>query len=598
MKNQILSGIRGFSRGLVFVALVASLVLGACEVIRPPVDEKQEVSNLGSYTVPDEDGMVRVTVKLPDDSSRSISSSLQALRYANYYEVIFKDRSTTLPVYYYDSQSVGESLNVKLPVNHKFDILFLAGYDTSKRVLLGNYFANDKDLTGAATYTPPTASAGLGYTIDAGVANIVTVSLTAVIIQPLTAYEFAWTGTALPDAPKVQTSNDLNILVNKIGPALKKISDGTTGTVATVGSDGVKAKLGGIETDSTVLKYISDAQVALKDASDIATEATAFANAVSDLGDGTGTGFIKDAVDATGRIAVNGNITNALASISELGASSTATEITEARAALPTLANIQTGIDQIQTAAETTAFAIAKLRAALALANEISGYTIGTYINTATTAIDSAWNALAVTPLTSVVAVGNDVIAQRKIVASVKTDDLILDLPTKSTLPSTVTDLTLTITLPEYLLPLIHAEGRVGTSNVVPTFLDNSVRLEPSERNSIVEKPSSVLPTNVSPVLSGTSNADVKFGYTFANADLPMLDYYAVLTFNVRYYPFGTSASNGGKAWTLRNGLDNQTVDNSGTPLDIYSSTTGGGIFVTIGQGGDILEDKISVAGY
>jgi hypothetical protein len=199
MKNQIVSGIRGLSRGLVFVALAASLVLGACEVIDQP-----DVEDLGSYTVPDAQGKVRVVVKTGDDA-RSLTSD-QAKGLANYYEIIFRDNEAIQPVdtlYYRDSQPKGETLSVQVPVNHYFDILLLSG-SQSKRVLLGSSFVNDKAPDGAARYDV----AGKGYFIEAGKVNIIDMTIIPITINPVDDFTITYGPVASPTDITLERNTD------------------------------------------------------------------------------------------------------------------------------------------------------------------------------------------------------------------------------------------------------------------------------------------------------------------------------------------------------------------------------------------------------
>jgi hypothetical protein len=79
------------------------------------------------------------------------------------------------------------------------------------------------------------------------------------------------------------------------------------------------------------------------------------------------------------------------------------------------------------------------------------------------------------------------------------------------------------------------------------------------------------------------------------NSELPDRDVYALLTFNVKYYPFGTPSA--GKVWTIRNGLDNALIDNALIPPDNFSSVAGGAVHVIVGEGGDLFEDGILLGG-
>jgi hypothetical protein len=311
-------------------------------------------------------------------------------------------------------------------------------------------------------------------------------------------------------------------------------------------------------------------------------------------------------------------------------------------------------IEAIQLAAKSTDTAITKVYAAIEYAITVADQAGSLSTPTAIKALANAAKALMTTAgaalatdATSVVATGNELIAQNKKAAARKTWDLILDLPTKSGIvdveavfadatlgaavitaqdeladaqsdyeltPSDTTrsalddalaaldeakadalalivgpNLKVTITLADYLAPLIHAEG-----NIVPTFIDSSFRLDNSERSKREFIPVLGDLTTGYPSLPPDTST-IEFEYTLRNTDLTDIDVYALLAFNVRYYPFGKPAA--GKAWTLRNGLDNALIDNGQVPPDSLSSVAGGAAYVTIGKGGDLFEDGIPLGG-
>jgi hypothetical protein len=622
MKKELLeSGVRRLSCGLALVVFALALALGACDIIESPEEDVIPGTSAPSadaalpddhpdFTVPDADGKVLVRVKVPAQAPVAASRSLnatQAQRYANYFEVIFADKSTTLPVYYSDAVPSGETLNVRVPVAHSYDILFLAGYGSTSRILLGSDFLNNKDANGTAGYVAD----GAGYLIEAGKANIIDVSVMSVIIDPIKEYTFAWVDEDVENvAPVLKVNDELTILTDKVGPALEAASTAIEAIIAAFGDDEAEA---GIRVDLLAalkeLAFIVDPDPDEDEDTDDgltygATSAALLDAAVSALGDAETDGYIKTALDAIDAlIALENSIADATDAIDGLSEEPPTGTIGAAQGLVGTaVKDIADAIAAIQLAAKTTNDAITKVNAAIKLAaavseelGETSGDPIITSVGTAETARDSAVESLVTgtADKESVVSKGNELIALNKKATATKTGDLSLDLPAKSGIVDSAgaivaSDLKVTITLKGYLLPLIRAEeGRV------PTFRSNRFTLENSARSvRTFPAPSGYLVPG-GPTLSGEN---VTFEYTFENVDLIDQDAYGLLAFNLTYSPFGTSEA--GKAWTLRNGLDNTLIDNSGVPPDSLSNTAGGAAYVTIGQGGDILDDSISVTGY
>jgi hypothetical protein len=334
MKKELLeSGARRLSCGLALVVFAFALALGACDIIESPKGDAADAATGASapsgdaalpdddpaFTEPDADGKVLVRVKVPADTSRSLSAS-DAKRYANYYEVVFADRSTTLPVYYSDAAPSGETLNVRVPVGHSYDILFLAGYDSNKRILLGSDFLNTKRYDGTAGYLAD----GLGYPIEAGKANVISVEINAVTITPKTEYAFEWVGdyAAFTTDPELKVSDDLTILTDKVGPALEAASEAIEDTIATLSSatsnisDNLLAALAellaivdpitdGIDTGTDSLAGVALGKDNLHDA-------------VTALGDDATDGYIKTAIDDIAAITLPASIATATDAIGDL----------------------------------------------------------------------------------------------------------------------------------------------------------------------------------------------------------------------------------------------------------------------------------------
>jgi hypothetical protein len=594
-KNQIETGVRSLSLGLALAVFAVSLVLGACDVIESPKETAplgELAENDPAYTVPDADGKVRVKIQVPADDARSLTG-VTAKRYADFYEVIFKDRTEILPIYYSDSKPAGETLAVQIPVGHHYDILFLAGYDKSKRVLVGSSFINDKDANGVARYNPPSSTTGLGYLIEAGKVNVVEIGITPVTVNPNNAYVFSWDGTGPAIVPKPQISSDLNVLIETVGPVFTPAGVDSVTVAITAVKAQFDAVMAYIKTGAGSVKAnLEDAKSKVSIDPDTAGKApdidlTAALNLLTNTG-----GLIDLADAAIGAIAVPGSVATANAAIALL---STSGSISDARTkTITAVTDLRAEIVDIQTAATAVAAVIKQANATITLATtagNAASSTNSAAILAAAVAADTAAKAaldLLKVSAGNAVAKGNTVIEYTDTADSPATEDLVMKMLKKSD-PLLTTDkpgLKLTVTLPTYLLPLIQAQGLAtpATLGLHESLL--TLATSPRSKRPFLKTPVA----GTAPVVTGSN---VEITYTIPYLELPDEDAYGIMTLNLGYYPFGTAEA--GKLWNIRNGLDNLAIDNITSPPDENSSIVGGGIFVTIGKGGKQLSDSILV---
>jgi hypothetical protein len=570
MKNQIVSGIRGFSRGLVFVALAASLVLGACEGIIPP---EVEIEDLASYTVPDANGRVRVSVRLPDDAARSFTAA-QAQNAANYYEVIFKDRDAMLGIdteYYRDSKPKGESLNVRLPLGHHFDILLLAGYQ-AKRVLLGSAYVNNKTIDGVAEYS----STGRGYLIETGIANIINLAITPIIVDPQVDFAVTYNGGTI-DIKRNDDAFALDTAATALDAAATALADADTGLAA------IKTLFVGasIVSEFDNIKTKTDADL-VAPITDVDTMKAEFAAAK----------LIFDSKISAATTSVN--MAPVTAAITALSPTPTVPLVNTAISALTTAITSFRNADREICAVITAANDALPLAVVLSTKASSEGTAnaggIATSVSNITGHLDTM-NGPATNTGSLLYAVTQAQIAVSKTSEGTRsaTGNLVMAIPRAR--DATAADFVVTVTN-THLLPLFHASGNSPST----LFSTSLLTLDYSGQGQ------NFIGTSITaPVPTWTNGTTLTTVYTINKIDMPDEDVYGVLSFNTVYYPFSNREA--GSVWNIRNGVDNTKIDFDGSDTTLPGAGTtptgsdrvGGGIFVTIGQGGDPYEVDIPV---
>jgi hypothetical protein len=567
MKNQIVSGIRGFSRGLVFVALAASLVLGACEGIIVPPDV-EEVNN-ASYTVPDANGRVRVTVRIPEDAARSFTVN-DASGVSNYFEVIFRDRDAMRPIepyYYSDSKPKGESLNVQLPLEHHFDILLLAGYK-AKRVLLGSAYINHK-ANDEATYS----ATGEGYLIETGKANIINIAITAITVNPADDFTVTYDG----DPVDIERNDDATAIANaetaltaaKTALTSAKAALGVIVGKFTTGSIGINARFSSLDTWTT-----SDIEPLPGTGTMVANYTTAKAAFDAVYPGGVFTVIDLDDVD------------NAIGAFNQ------------------TTAKIEDAITKIKAAIETFKTADDELIDVIEAANEVLPYaqildtkaaSVPTTNNVGITAAVSGIGSDLATinadgaagSLLEAVAYAVEAVNKTNEGAKVATGNLAMAIPKQR--DTTSGDFEVKVENAR-LTPLSNAQS---TPDVDTLFYAHALTLGFAEQGE-----RSFIDVSTSTPTLAISGDTITTTYTIPREDMPDEDAYGVLYFNTTYYPF--SVRDAGNAWYIRDGVDNTKVDFSISGTTIASTPsgsdrTGGAVFVTIGKGGEPFDVNIPV---
>jgi hypothetical protein len=566
MKKQILSGIRGFSRGLVFVALAAGLVLAACEGITPPDVATEDAA---SYTVPDAEGRVRVSVKVPSDTARSFTVD-EARNAANYYEVIFRDKDAMPGIdteYYRDSKPKGESLNVRLPIGHHFDILLLAGYQ-DKRVLLGSAYVNSK-VGDDAVY----AAGGQGYSIDANEANIINMTITAITVNPETDFVVTYDSTSA--AIPIKRNNDafsLTTSVAAVTAAATALSGANTKLEAirakfTTGTSGIKDKSGSIKANTDIdLGSITETQTMRTEFDTANTTLIAKVTA------------LPVAVDLT-------NVENAILALSPTPSTTLVNAaITQLKAAIGLFRALDSAV-----IAAINAAGVARDKAAVLSAEAntrdttnkgvISG-DLGNITGDLATINGTSTGSLlaAVTPAKEAVSKTSE--GEQ----SSPSGKLVMAIPKAS---DATASFIVKISNNKFL-PLYRANGASETM----LFADNLLTLAYSGQGE------GFIGTSVTAPAPTWSTDTLATTYTIDKAYMPDQDVYGVMSFNTIYYPFSKKA--GGAAWYIRNGVDNTKVDFDIDGTTVSSTPTGsdrvgGAVFVTIGKGGDPYEIDIPV---
>jgi hypothetical protein len=223
---------RMFHAGIIAAVFIVLAGLGACNAVFVPAEfPGQEDWETGAV---DAAGNVAVRVGLPGASgSKSVSDALVPV-YVDYYEVIFKSRDDG--TYYFGKADAGKSyLSVAVKPGIAYDILLLAGVKAN-RVLLATGFVNRSDGAGWV-------DSGPGYTVEAGKANVIIMTLLKTNLTPDGGLDISFTGTNTSDATIVGgfTSTRVDNFAVVVVPTLPSVKEFTVNLSQTKLTDLIRA---------------------------------------------------------------------------------------------------------------------------------------------------------------------------------------------------------------------------------------------------------------------------------------------------------------------------------------------------------------------
>jgi hypothetical protein len=472
--------------------------------------------------------------------------------------------------YYKDSKPKGESLSVRLPLEHQFDILLLAGYQ-AKRVLLGSAYVNHKTTDGVADYVLNAA----GYKIETGKANIINMPITAITVNPAGDFVVTYNGGDI-DIDRNDDLFSIETAETAVTDAATALSGAYTKLTAirakfTTATTGIKDEFGSIKTDTD-----------------------------TDLASVAGTGTMRDdfAAANTTLIAKVGATTSlpALTPVTTAIGNLTGAVGSPINAAITALTNAITAFKTVDSQiiaainAANDALPYAKVLRDKATADDTdSAEDIEDSVDNITTAL-AAINNTATTAGSLLEAVTQAKLAVSKTNEGARsaTGNLVMAIPKAS--DATVANFVVKVSNSRFL-PLYNANG--GTDATLSTlFSTGSLTLDYSGQGQ------SFIGASVDASTPTKSGDTLTTTYTIDKDDMPDYDAYGILYFNTSYYPF--SKSEAGSVWYIRNGVDNTKVD-----FDIYGTTVsstptgsdraGGAVFVTIGKGGDATEGDFPI---